>query len=80
MGKKILSYDQGRLIDRLYQGAEHAVDDTNVINVDFLPADRMQSLIDDISAILDDPSNLSIAEPVLREALQYIAAQILIRS
>ena len=80
MSNKILNLGQDCIIDRLYQGAETSVDGTNIISVDFKSPELANCLLDDIAALLEEPANARIAEPVLREALQLIAQEILIKS
>lgn len=71
------STDPTGFIDRLYEGAEFEVTDSNVISIDFSSPERAMCLIEDIAAVLEDPQDARIAEPVLREALQHIASKIL---
>ena len=77
MKGKIISLNQDDLIESLYLGAEDIVGDDNVITLNFASADRVQSLLDDIEALLAEPANLHIVEPVLRDALQRVAGILL---
>ena len=80
MNSKIFQIDPTGVIDRLYEGAEDVVDDSNIIAVDFKSPEIVSCLLDDIAALLEEPSNARIAEPVLREALKHIAEEILTQS
>ena len=77
MKGKIISLSRDKLIESLYLGAEDSVSDDNIISLNFGSADRVANLMDDIEALLADPADLHIVEPILREALQHIAARLL---
>ena len=78
MSKEVLRSQHGCIINQLYAGAEGSVNESNVISVDFQSPDLLHGLMDDISAMLEEPHTARVAEPVLRDALQLIAARLLI--
>lgn len=80
MKGNIISLDQNDLIESLYLGAEDSVSNNNVISLNFPSIERVQCLLDDLEAILSEPTNLDVVEPILREALQHIASELIRRS
>ncbi len=69
--------DPKRHIESLYQRSDEMMNEENVVHLHTPDNLSASLLMDDISAILQHPENLPVAEPVLREALQLISNRLL---